>query len=300
MMLSILIPTFNYDCTPLVKGLSAMARTAGLDHEIIVGDDASTDPAVGRACDRLAERDGVKCLRPSHNMGRAALRNRLAREARGEWLLFLDSDGMPPDGLFLARYVQALAGRADVVCGGIVHPDHQPSADVSLRYRYEKDAEKHNTAKRRNRRPYASFRSFNFAIRRTVFLGIGFDESFRRYGYEDVLFGIRLAEADAVVLHVDNPLLNCDLESNAAFLRKTEEALCTLAEHEDLIGRHVKVCACLHRLPLWLRRGFLKPLFGVCAPALRRQLTGKTPSVFAFNLYKLLYLNRQTASSPAG
>ena len=40
-MLSILIPTYNYDCSRLIRDLQAQAEQAGIDYEIIVADDAS-------------------------------------------------------------------------------------------------------------------------------------------------------------------------------------------------------------------------------------------------------------------
>ena len=44
--LSILIPTYNDDCSALVAALSAQACQSGASYEIIVGDDGSTAPAV--------------------------------------------------------------------------------------------------------------------------------------------------------------------------------------------------------------------------------------------------------------
>ena len=39
-MLSILIPTYNYDCTQLVADLQQQAEQIGINYEIIVADDA--------------------------------------------------------------------------------------------------------------------------------------------------------------------------------------------------------------------------------------------------------------------
>ena len=81
MKLSILIPTYNYDCSHLVLQLLEQQPK---EAEIIIGDDCSTKP--------IKEISGCRIFRPEHNLGRAAIRNALAREAKGEWLLFIDAD----------------------------------------------------------------------------------------------------------------------------------------------------------------------------------------------------------------
>jgi glycosyltransferase involved in cell wall biosynthesis len=51
------------------------------------------------------------------NEGRAAIRNFLAQQAQGEWLLLLDADLTMIDDHFLEKYIEAMK-QADVVCGG--------------------------------------------------------------------------------------------------------------------------------------------------------------------------------------
>jgi hypothetical protein len=45
-------------------------------------------------------------------------------------------------------------------------------------------------------------------------LNIPFDERIRNYGYEDVLLGKRLKENKIDILHIDNPLILDNYESN--------------------------------------------------------------------------------------
>ncbi len=291
-MLSILIPTYNYDCSALALSLRKQAEGLHAAVEILIGDDASPRHDVAVACKRLNKEPGIRSLRAPRNLGRAAVRNWLGKMASGEWLLFVDSDGMPPGPAFLRNYLQqAASGQADVVCGGIVHPSHLPSGGTNLRYRYERQAEKKHTAAARQKRPYASFRSFNFMIRRTTFLAHGFDETFHEYGYEDVLFGYQLSAAGVPIRHIDNPLLNCDLEDNPAFLKKTEEALHTLAKHKELLAERVKVSRHLSRLHRLKLRRLLETVYRMSRAPLRKNLSGRKPSLFLFNAYKLLYLN---------
>ena len=91
MKLSILIPTYNYDCSHLVLQLLEQLPE---DAEIIVGDDCSAE-----AIQLTTTDERVHIYRPEHNLGRASIRNRLAKEAKGEWLLFIDSVEICPNVL---------------------------------------------------------------------------------------------------------------------------------------------------------------------------------------------------------
>ncbi|MBR4844858.1 MAG: glycosyltransferase family 2 protein, partial [Bacteroidaceae bacterium] len=266
-MISILIPTYNYTAYPLASALAQQARSMDTLCEIIIADDASTSDARKRQNRAIASLPHCTYLELENNIGRASIRNLLADKAKGEWLLFLDCDGLPLDNHFLTRYRQAITGspQADIICGGIIHPQNLPSHDKSLRYFYEKKAEKHHTVAIRNERPYACFRTFNFMIRRSCFQQVRFDESFRHYGYEDVLFGIQLQERGFHILHIDNPLENQDIEPNDVFLKKTEEALRTLAGQVDKLGNSVQ----LHRFYLRLGKVGLTPLVRITFRILR-------------------------------
>ena len=87
-MLSILIPTYNYDVTRLVTELHRQALNTYVDFEILVMEDGSTQ--------FLEENKAISNLQfchytaLSHNIGRSAIRNRLADEARYGHLLFIE------------------------------------------------------------------------------------------------------------------------------------------------------------------------------------------------------------------
>jgi glycosyltransferase involved in cell wall biosynthesis len=86
--ISALIPTYNRQTHVLRAIQSVLAQTVPV-YEIIVVDDGSTD---GTA-EAIRERYGraVSVFR-QENAGVSAARNRAIREARGNWLAFLDSD----------------------------------------------------------------------------------------------------------------------------------------------------------------------------------------------------------------
>jgi len=101
MRLSFVIPAYNRAWC-LSECLDSILSQRGADDEIIVVDDGSTDktPAV---LEQYTGR-GVRSLRLPGNSGPAGARNAGMREARGEYLVFLDSDDrLLPGGLETLR-----------------------------------------------------------------------------------------------------------------------------------------------------------------------------------------------------
>ena len=287
-MLSILIPTYNYDCTQLVRDLHGQAELLGIDYEIIVADDAS--PVV--ACrERNRAINALPCCRLielERNLGRARIRNRLADEARFEWLLFMDSDAEVINDHFIADYLKHTD--ADVVCGGLCHADTLPSLEVSLRYAYEKRADKKRAACYRAQRPYEQFTPFNFMIRREVFYSICFDESVTEYGHEDTLFGIELGKRGVSIRHIDNPLLHVGLESNECFLGKTRAALRNLALLENCMQGHSSLLGVYGLLSRLRLDGYVARWFARREQRITERLvSGGASSVRLFFIYKLGY-----------
>lgn len=284
MILSVLIPTYNCDCTKLVRDL---ARQIPEGSEIIVGDDGSTDSVIQKKLEMLDQIPHCHLWRAQHNLGRSAIRNRLAHEALGEWIIFMDSDAEVPDEEYIKRY---LGHRdADVVVGGTQAPRECPGAEVSLRYRYERTFWMKATPQARSRQPYECFTSFNFMIRREAFLGVQFDESCRKYGHEDTLLGLQLEQHGMQILHIDNPLIHNGLEVNSEYLSKTEESLKSLYELRERLSQtsallrvygRLESCHATPVLRIWHR------LFGRVE---RSNLCSTHPSLLLFKLYKLGY-----------
>lgn len=289
MRLSILIPNYNYDCRALLRELCRQVGGSG-DTEIVVADDCSTLPAVADRVGEEAERLGCRYLKAGRNMGRAAIRNTLADNARGQYLLFIDSDAMPDKPSLVADYM-ALAGQADVVCGTVMSPERCPSASVSLRWVYDHTSMPRFVARRRQRRPYGCFSSFCFMIRRDVFMRVRFDERFAGYGYEDTLFGKALEREGASIIHRDIGCFHLGLEDNRTFLQKVENSNITLLRHSSQIDK----AALLLRLA---RTAGRFGLIGVADWAYRRYGDGmarrlteaERPSYRLLQFYKLVHL----------
>ena len=288
MDLSILIPAYNQSCLELVRSLQQQCQAEGVSYEIVVADDGSTDETVRRENASVAELAGCRVIMQPQNRGRAATRNLLVRESQGNHLLFVDSDARVISQEFVASYLRMLPTEA-VICGGIVHADSLPNERVSLRWRYEKSCEPLFTAERRSKHPYQCLRTFNILLPRNVAQAYPFDERVRNYGYEDVLLGRALEQGGIEVRHIDNPLLNNDLEDNATFLEKTRESMRTLRSTEAEMQGYSSLLRTYCRLrPLQLTR-LLSMLYRLGHARAERNLLSSNPSVRLLQLYKLCY-----------
>lgn len=96
---SVIVPVYNVEYYLADCVRSVVEQAGPPDWECILVDDASTDYS-GRICDELARLcPGVTVIHRPRNGGLAAARNTGIRAARGEWLLFLDSDDYWPAGM---------------------------------------------------------------------------------------------------------------------------------------------------------------------------------------------------------
>lgn len=298
--LSILLPSYNNVCVSLVQVLQrqADALRGKLDkpfsYEIIVADDGSTDAACIDANRVIGDMLHCRYLRMEQNVGRAQIRNVLISESRGDYVLLIDSDLFLCDDNYLYKYATSTA---DVVYGGtriggegLAMVDNEANTENlkgNLRYIYEKKAEPSHRAAFRQLRPNQEISVCNLYARRDIMEAHPFDSRFKAYGYEDVLFGKRLAESGIEVTHIDNPVLINEFEPNSVFVKKTEEAILTLCRFEqDLEGYSnlkTKVTSLGRYIPLSLFRLWHR----IMKNKEKRNLTGSKPSLLLFKLYKL-------------
>jgi glycosyltransferase involved in cell wall biosynthesis len=279
--LSILIPTYNDECLGLVSALQQQAVALGINYEIIVADDGSTNQEVIQTNQQINTLAGCRMIARGENIGRAAIRNFLVQQAQYEWLLFIDSDMIMHRNDYLQRYQSA---EGEVVCGGVVI---KGAIKGNLRSMYEARHEQEHTAVRRQQHPYQDFHTANFLIRRQTMTTHLFDERFRYYGYEDVLLGKRLEQDGIPIHHIDNPLSFEVYETNEAFVSKTEEGLRTLHQFRNELRGYSRLLDFAERHPLTARMVRLWHL--LAAKWERRHLCGNAPTLTVFNLYRLGY-----------
>jgi glycosyltransferase involved in cell wall biosynthesis len=234
MKISLLIPVFDYDIIALVHSMkNAMGKVPEF-YEIVIGDDGSSSEY--REKYRSLEAANVNVISSEKNIGRAAIRNRLALEAQGDFLIFIDADVMLPGTAeaYILKWLPFLKN-SKVICGGTLYHDSAPGdPDKLLRWKYGKWREQKSAAER-NKNPHAGFSTFNVLIEKSVFSKIRFNEELKQYGHEDTLLGYQLKKAGIDILHIDNGLMHEGLESNRDFLNKTKLGIENLSKLYDKV-----------------------------------------------------------------
>ena len=283
-MISILIPTKDYDCHLLVEELHRQCEESGLPYEILLGEDgtSATNLQKNLIADTLPH---CRRIISDCNIGRASIRNLLASNAIYPYIIFIDSDAVVEKKDYIKSYINVLRNH-DVVCGGLYHCQHNENRLLSLRFKYEKNADKKRNATTRNIKPYNNFTTFNFAIRRDLFLSILFNGKIEEYGYEDVLFGKELERRRVNILHIDNKLMHNGLEENSIFLKKTEQSIRTLVQIEDLINETALLNASRKIKNLHLEGIFIF-IWKHFHQNIKKNLLGRNPNLMLFHIYKL-------------
>ena len=291
-MLSILIPTYNYNITRLVTDLHQQAVDTYVDFEIIVMEDGSTLYVE----ENKAVNDFVFCrhIVLKENIGRSAVRNKLADEATFDHLLFIDCDAEVCSPHYVEKYV-AFCKEPCVVIGGTAYDENENDPRYSLRLAYGRQREARSALERSNEHTYHNFATFNFLISKALFQKVRFDESIRGYGHEDTLFGHQLHELGTHFIHIENPLIHKGLDDNQTFLLKTEEGVRNLyllykterypylVDESKLLNTFVRIYKTgLTRLATFA--------FRVLKPYLQSHLSKPDPSLRLYDCYKILFL----------
>ena len=302
--LSILIPTYNNVCLELVKSLQAQASLLqNLEYEILVADDGSTDLSTIEGNRAINQLENCQYIEREKNVGRAAIRNFLAQQARYPWLLFIDSNMDVILSEYLSNYLKQMKeSDADLedsihIKYGIIYGGYQIKRDDTtkerlknnLRYIFESRGTQNGDYRERQAHPYHDFHTSNFIVQRSIILKYPLDERFYHYGYEDVLWGKVLKDKHIGIKHIDNPLGYDHFIGNMSFISKTEESLRTLYQFREELEGYSKIIDYAQRLKRWHLSHLCQKLFPfVCLP-IKARLTGNKPSILWFNIYKLLY-----------
>lgn len=287
-MLSILIPTYNYDCYDLVIELHRQVYACHISFEIIVANDCSTINFY--KLQQINQIPNCKLINLEKNLGRAKIRNYLASIAKYDTLLFLDSDSYPATDNFIKNYLQHIANNI-VILGGRVYND-AANADLSLLTKYGRKNEQNEDSLTVSHKP---FTSPNFLIPKNVFNKIKFNENIIGYGHEDTIFGIELNRNKIPYYRFNNPIIHLQIETNKIFIQKTNESIDNLYniylsrkyKELELLSPVLNLYLKLHKFKL---NRFFTYLYRNWAPNIIKYCDNKNPNLILFSLYKLCYL----------
>jgi succinoglycan biosynthesis protein ExoO len=111
---SVIIPAFNAE-TFIERAIDSALAQEGIDLEVVVADDGSTDGTAGLIERRALAEPRIRLVRLPRNAGPSAARNAAIEAARGDWIAILDADDAFTAGRLRRLIDLAFAGDADIV-----------------------------------------------------------------------------------------------------------------------------------------------------------------------------------------
>jgi glycosyltransferase involved in cell wall biosynthesis len=117
--LSVVIPAYNesHGIGPVLDELAGILGQAGLDHEILVVDDGSTDDTARVVEEKAAALPALKLVRHGRNRGYGASLKTGIRAAASEVVAITDADGTYPAEALPGLYRRMVDDGADMVVG---------------------------------------------------------------------------------------------------------------------------------------------------------------------------------------
>ena len=197
--LSVVIPTYNrLDTLEHVIPTMLAQTVPASDFELLICDSNSTDGTKEFLAQVSALHPNVRHL-PGSYTGRAMARNAGIHAARGEVVLFNDSDILDDPNLF-ARHLSHHRAQKNVAVVGL--EVQVKNLDDYAFKRDHPDARGFLHKPTRKRLPWLYFLTGNASVRRADLIRVGsFDESFTGYGHEDLELGYRLERAGVTILY---------------------------------------------------------------------------------------------------
>lgn len=289
-MLSVLIPIYNFNVTNLVHDLHQQCVDLAIPFEIRCYDDGSTTQFLeqNKSIEKL---ENVVLIELQKNLGRAAIRNLLSKEAAFDHQIFMDCDSATKSDKYIKTFWEN-RNIAPVIFGGRIYKENKPAeSKKNLRWIYGTKREVFD-AETRMEKPYKYFMTNNFWVERKVVEQVPFHENLIGYGHEDTVFAQDLKAKNITVKHINNPLYHIGLEDAEEFLQKTTNGVKNLAQliksnQIDSDNRLFSAYQTLKKLGL---SSLVLGALNIIYPNLERNLLSSNPSLRFFDLYKLRLL----------
>lgn len=285
-MISVLIPTYNYDISALLQTVHKQLKASLVDFEIIILEDGSTT-----YINTSLNLTNTQVLINKSNLGRVSARQFLASKAQYNWLLFLDADVLPKKSSFIHDYILQTKLGYDAIFGGFAYYKDKPKKNYVLRWKYGKTKEQVSSVKR-NHNPYKVIISANYLIRKSIFETINTKMNGKGYGYDNY-FGALLKQHCIKVLHTDNEVYHLGIEKSKDYLKKKEQAAETLIHlyNSNTITAHSNDLLLLYlKLKRYHLISFFSSLYKLLKPIMCLNLTSDRPLIGVLQFYKISYM----------
>lgn len=219
-MISIVIPLYNKELS-IKRTLDSVLRQEEVDFEVVIVDDGSTDTSYAIA-EEYAHKDTRIRLYQQENGGPSKARNTGARNAKGDWILFLDADDELLPGA-LKRFYYLTYNHPEATLISCMRENEMSSKAVRSGL----------VTSGILRNPYASLffgyygtSAGRFIIRKETALSCPFDESLRRYEDADFLFRVYRHASVYIDVH---PVLRVNTQFASASQARNDAS-------EDFVG----------------------------------------------------------------
>ena len=289
-MLSILIPTYNYNITVLVHNIHKQLIKAKIDFEIICLDDVSNEK-ISKINFVVNNLTFTSYQLSTTNNGIAITRQLLCEKANYNWVLLLDADTELKDEYFISNYLDIINTDYDFIFGGFAYKNIKPKKDYLLRWKYGKQYEALNALKR-NTNPYKITIAANLLAKKEAYRSFNLDSIGKQYAM-DYYFGALLKQNKSKVLHIDNQVYHLGIEKSSKYLRKKEQAVETLLKlyNSENIKEHANdLLAYFITIKKIKLNYFLATIFKLFRPILKVNLLRKYPIILLLQLYKISYM----------
>lgn len=255
--LSVVIPTYQHSHV-LAETLNSIKQQTYHDYEVIVVDDGNEDrDSVSSVVQNFTESFPIRIIRHEENKGLAAARNTGVVNARGVYILTLDSDDLIRP-TFMERTIEVLDARPDIA---IVYTDVETFSPAGNQILEMPDYD-FDLLLQKNLMACAS------PFRREVWEKVGGYKTDMIYGWEDYLFWIEAGRKGMCGLHIPEPLFMYR-QTGGSMIRQAQKHVADmrrqLREHVPDVFRGERPTMCCGRtrmsqgVGMSRSRGFVAP-----------------------------------------
>jgi glycosyltransferase involved in cell wall biosynthesis len=222
--LSIVTPFHKNDPSLLLDILAKQGRD--LPIELIIVDDGSGSEVLTQKMMQAVKAFPVPAtlITFHENKGRSVARNRLMQQAAAPYILFLDSDMAPDSDGYLQDWLDLIVkAKPTIAYGGFTTLQVPKLPELALARALAERGDCHG-ARERVRKGALAVATSNLLVRADIMQEVSFDSDFTGWGWEDVDWALRAADAGYAIAHVAIPATHMGLDIPEVLLDKFAKA----------------------------------------------------------------------------